>query len=98
MPRLPKTTDAMLLASIPRMQPWKPDAKAKQWSLREVGKQALVFCGTKAEFDLSGESGVFRVLAVEMKTGTLKPQRDTVRGGGFVKLPAESRVVWLTKE
>jgi len=99
MPRLPKTTDARLLASIPQMQPWKSDANAKQWSLREAGKQVLVFCGGKAELDLSGEGGVFRTFVVDTKTGALKPQRETVRGGGIVKLPAgEGCVVWLTKE
>jgi hypothetical protein len=98
MPRVPKTTDTNLLASIPRMQPWISDATGAQWSLREAGKQILVCYSTKAELDLSGESGAFRVQIVDEHTGTLKPQRETVRGGGIAKLPGDARVVWLIRE
>ena len=101
LPRLPKTTDAKLLAAISRMQPWKSDGKAKQWSLRETGKQILVFCGERAEMDLSEESGVFSVFMVDRKTGELKPQRESVRSGGLVKLPRGgdgTSVVWLRRK
>jgi hypothetical protein len=100
MPNLPKTTDARLLAAIPRMQPWKADASAKLWALREPGRQVLAYCGVKAEVDLSAEPGEFRVYAVDARTGELKPQRETVRGGSVVKLPSGGdggSVIWLTR-
>jgi len=101
MPNLPRTTDAKLLAAIPRMQPWRSDATAKQWSLREPGKQIFVFNGAKAGVDLSGEIGEFRVFAVNAWTGQLTAQRETVRGGGKVMLPVGvggATVVWLTRQ
>ena len=98
---LPRTIDAKLLAAIPRMTPWRTDVATKQWSLRESGKQVLVFSGAKADIDLSGESGEFRVFAVHARTGQLIAQRETVRGGGKTTLSngADStHVFWLTKE
>lgn len=100
-PRLPATTDTQLLAAIPRMGPRNSDASSSQWLLREAGKQILVCTSGRAELDLSGESGVFSVALVDRRTGQLKPQRETVRGGGTVKLPigdGEASVVWLRKE
>ena len=94
MPRLPKTTDAQLLAAIPRMQPWPDASKAGRWILRESGKQLLV-CGG-GELDLSGETGAFRVNTINPRTGEVAPG-ETVQVGATVKLP-NATVVWLTKE
>jgi hypothetical protein len=69
--------------------------------LREAGKQLLAYTGGRAELDLSAESGVFNVALVDRRTGQLKLQRETVSGGGKVKLPIgddEASVVWLRKE
>jgi len=94
MPRLPKTTDAKLLAAIPQMQPWPEASKDGRWVLREAGKQMLV-CGG-GELDLSGESGAFRVNVVSPRAGEVTPG-ETVKAGYKVKLPSAG-VVWLTKE
>jgi hypothetical protein len=96
LPRLPKTTDVKLLAAIPRMQPWKPDAAAGQWVLREPGLQMLVFSAAPMELDLSGESGVFRLFEVNAKTGAVTP-RGTLKAGSKVH-PGNPKVVWLRKE
>ncbi len=101
MPRLPKSTDARLLAAIPRMQPWKADAAERCWALREAGRQILVFASATSEIDLADETGVFRVMTADAKTGELKPQRESVHGGGLVMLPrgnAGVNIIWLTKE
>lgn len=101
MPRLPKTTDPQLLAAIPLMKPWPSDANAKQWSLREAGKQILVCGGAGVELDLSGERGVFNVVVVDARTGEVKPRRENLRGGGRVRLPTGNNgasIVWLRKE
>ncbi|MBI5799900.1 MAG: pectate lyase, partial [Verrucomicrobia bacterium] len=97
LPNLPQTTDAKLLAAIPRMTPWKADAAKKVWALREPGKQLLVFTSSAGEVDLSGESGTFAVAQLDLKTGQLKPQRESVRAGSLAKLPAGegASVVWL---
>jgi hypothetical protein len=108
MPRLPRTTDAKLLAAIPQMQPWPEASKEGHWVLREGGRQMLVYTGGKEDLDLSGEAGVFRVIPVNSRTGKLvdnqtddqtllQVQQKLVKAGGMVKLP-NAAVVWLTKE
>jgi len=94
MPRLPKMTDAKLLAAIPRMTPWAESSKGGRWILREPGKQMLVY-GT-GELDLTGETGAFRVNTVNPRTGEVTPS-ETIQAGGKVKLP-NAIVVWLTQE
>ena len=95
LPRLPKTTDAKLLAAIPRMQPWAPATSSGRWVLREPGKQWLV-CGGDGELDLANESGSLRLNVVNTSTGEITPG-ETAHAGGKVKLP-KATVVWLTKE
>jgi hypothetical protein len=99
LPNLPQTTDANLLAAIPRMTPWRADAAKKVWALREPGKQMLVFTGGAAEVDLSGETGTFAVTQIDLKTGQLKPQALPAQAGGMTKLSsAEGPLVfWLRK-
>jgi hypothetical protein len=94
MPRLPRTTDAKLLAAIPRMTPWTGGGSGR-WILREAGKQFLVH-GGNGEVDLSSESGAFHVFVVNTHTGELTPD-EIVTAGSRVKLPNAS-VVWLTRE
>jgi hypothetical protein len=95
-PELPRTTDARLLAAIPRMQPWAEVSKNKSWVLREAGKQLLVYSPDKAEVDLSEEAGSFHISIMDGRTGQVTPQPGTVQGGGKVVLPAG--VVWLTRD
>ena len=94
MPRLPRTTDAKLLAAIPKMQPWTETSKDGRWALREAGKQMLVYGST--ELDLSSESGSFRVSVVNPRTGEVTAG-ETMKTGNKAKLP-DATVVWLTKE
>jgi hypothetical protein len=93
LPRLPKTTDAKLLAAIPNMQPWSEALKEGRWVLRETGKQFLVYGG--GELDLSAELGSFRQHTVNPRTGEVVPS-ELVKAGGTIKLP-DAMVVWLTK-
>jgi len=94
MPRLPKTTDVKLLAAIPKMQPWNEASKDGGWTLREPGKQFLVYGG--AELDLSTETGSFHVHIVNPRTGDVT-SGETLKAGSKVKLPTAT-VLWLTKE
>ena len=94
MPNLPKTTDANLLAAIPQMHPWRADNTKKNWALRDAGRQMLIF--NAGDFDLSGESGSYRVNQVNPKTGEVTTG-EIVQGGAKVKLPSAA-VVWLVKE
>ncbi len=94
LPRLPHTTDAKLLAAIPRMQPWTEAATPGRWILREPNKQLLVYGG--GELDLSAETGLFRVIPINPKTGKATAG-ETMQAGGKVTLP-EATVIWLTKE
>jgi len=103
MPNLPDTTDQHLLTAIPHMQPWAeatvPWANvpaSTRWVLHEPGKQILIRAGSSAPLDLSTETGTFKVNLVDEETGEVKPQSQTIQGGGKVTLPAG--VVWLTKE
>lgn len=93
LPRLPKTTDAKLLAAIPNMQPWSEASKEGRWVLRETGKQFLVYGG--GELDLSTESGAFRVNTIDSRTGEVTP-REIVNSRSKVRLP-NANVIWLTK-
>ncbi len=96
LPRLPRTTDASLLAAIPQMQPWAEVSQRGRFVLREPGKQLLVYRGQEEELDLSSESGTFRFQAVDAQTGKVA-QAGTIKAGRKVKLP-EAVVVWLVKE
>lgn len=94
MPRLPKTTEAKLLAAIPRMQPWPEATRQGRWVLRERGQQWLVYGGGK--LDLSGETGYFRVNEIDPHTGTAT-QAETIPAGRVVQLP-DKKLVWLTRD
>ena len=97
LPNLPATTDAKLLAAIPHMMPWRADADKKIFALHEPGKQILVYAhGGGAEFDLTAESGRFRINTVNPATGALI-RGGTIQAGATVKLP-EATVAWLVKE
>src|SRR6185437_4440550 len=94
MPKLPRTTDATLLAAIPQMQPWPEASKDGRWVLREPGKQYLVYSSGGSPLDLSSESGSFQVRIVNTPTGEISQPSQTVQAGGNVSLP--QGVVWLT--
>ena len=96
MPNLPRTADTRLLAAIPKMQPWPEGSRKNRWVLREPGNQLLIYAPAGSELDLSGESGAFRLNAVNAGTGTVTRGNRIVRAGGNVKLPGD--VVWLTRE
>lgn len=96
MPRLPKTTEAKLLAAIPRLKPAGELSGNGRWVLAEPGRQMLVYRGGNAELNLSAESGVFRVNTVNPRTGEVT-RGETVQAGAKVRLP-DAAIVWLTKE
>ncbi len=96
MPRLPKTTDAKLLAAIPRMQPWIRATLDGRFSLREPGRQYLLFGFAGMNFQIMGETGSFRIHAVNPRTGEVTPG-VIVSPGDSMKLP-DATVIWLTKE
>jgi hypothetical protein len=96
MPNLLRTTDAKLLAAIPRMQPWIADAGKKLWALREAGRQILIYGKRGAELDLSGESGTFHLNSVDLEAGKVTSGDQIIQAGGKIVLPGG--VIWLTKE
>jgi hypothetical protein len=96
MPDLPATTEEGLLVAIPRMQPWMDDRAKKIWALREPGRQMLIYGSRGAEFDLSGESGAFRLNDVDLRTGKVTRSDQVIQAGGKLSLPGG--VVWLTRE
>jgi hypothetical protein len=98
MPNLPATTDAKLLAAVPKMKPWPAASGQSHWALREAGKQFLVYSGegTPAELDLSAEAGSFQLRPVDAQTGKVTLQSQLVQAGGKVALP--KGVAWLTRE
>jgi len=96
LPNLPPTTDATLLAAIPRMQPWPAASGHERWALREAGQQILIHTGDHTPVDLSAETGRFKVQSVDAETGALSPSSETVQAGGTVTLP--DGVLWLTRE
>jgi Family of unknown function (DUF6298) len=97
MPRLPRTTDARLLAAILRMKPVGELSGDGRWVLGEAGKQVLIYRErSDAEVNLTAEAGSFRVNIVNPRTGEAT-LGETVKAGGKVKLP-NATVVWLTKE
>ena len=98
MPDLPATTDAKLLAAIPKMKPWPAASGPSRWSLREAGKQLLIYSGegTPAELDLSAEAGSFQLRPVDAQTGKVTLRSQLIQAGGKVALP--TGVAWLTRE
>ena len=95
LPRLPKTTDARLLAAISHMQLCAEASGSGRWILREPGRQLLAYLGSSAEVDLSGESGSFRANVVDPRTGAAVAG-GTVKAGQKVKFPTAT-VVWLQR-
>ena len=95
-PRLPISVDDSLLRAIPRMNPWIENSQDGRWTLREAGKQILIFRGNDRPLDLSEEPGAFRCYEVDTQTGQLK-SRNAIKGGGMVDLP-DAELLWMTKE
>ena len=101
-PNLPRTTDARLLAAIPRMNPWLANAEKKVWALREAGRGCLIFSGSSSavDVDLSSEQGRFAVNSVA-ENGAVKSTGEQVEAGRIVTLKKSTNgrtVFWLTKE
>jgi hypothetical protein len=96
LPRLPTTTDAGLLAAIPRMRPCQASAEAGRWLLREPGKQILAYLGSSPELDLSAERGAFQMNAIDLITGKVGAGKR-LTAGGKVRL-ADAKVAWLRRE
>ena len=94
MPRLPRTTDAKLLAAIPQMRHWQSNVEKKTYALGKPGKYYLAYGG--GELDLSRETGSYRMNTVNQHTGEVTAG-EMIQSGGKTKLP-DDVVVWLTKE
>jgi hypothetical protein len=101
LPNLPKSTEAKLLAAIPKMQPWKADAGKKLWALREPGNGCLIYSDNDGEvqIDLSGEQGKFDIKLVS-ENGAVTSTGERVEAGGIITLKKTNgwTVFWLTKE
>jgi len=100
--RLPRTTDARLLAAIPRLQPWPEASAPGRWVLRGQGEY-LAYVGGDASptLDLSPEGGMFIVKWVDLKTGGVTVVPKSIAGGKRAQLPKSpetTEVFWLTKE
>lgn len=95
LPNLPVTTDADLLAAIPRMSPAPQFETNGVRVLHEPGRQLLVFnAGKKATpFDFSPESGAFAMGIVDKETGSVRWMVDQLQAGTKVELPPG--VIWL---
>ncbi len=100
-PNIPQSTDAKLLAAIPRMRPWADACSSQRWVLREPGRQYLVYLssGSSNEIDLSADSGSFKVQRVKLETGELTSLSPVV-ASKVTRLPESSSVslLWLTRE
>jgi hypothetical protein len=102
-PNLPGTTDTRLLATVPRMQPWKAATTNQQWTLREPGRSYLIHSATGAEveLDLSGETGRFIVNKVNLATGVVPSGGKRVTAGHVVVLSNPTggpAMFWLERE
>lgn len=101
MPNLPGTTDATLLAAIPRMRPWADASKSGQWVLREPGKQLLVYAsrGNEVQLDLSKEQGKFEVKTVS-EGGAVTSTGERIQAGSVVTLNKINgrNIFWLMKD
>ena len=87
MPNLPATTDEKLLRAASRMKPWVEATRPGCWALREPGRQYLVCMdGSGSDLDLSQETGVYQLRAMDLKTGTLGSAKQ-IEAGKNVSLP-----------
>jgi hypothetical protein len=103
-PNLSATTDARLLAAVPKMRPYEPAAGLgeRQWALAEPGRNYLVYssAGERVRLDLSAESGTFTAYRLNPRTGRCDAAGEVVPGGRVVELAppgAAAWVVWLTR-
>lgn len=98
LPKLPATTDARLLAALPKMTPLA--ATKMEWSLGEKGAQYFLYAakGGALRLDLRGETGGFTVHQVDLASGNLRAAQ-TVTAGAVLILPisATPAAVWLTR-
>jgi hypothetical protein len=72
-PNLPRTTDARLLAAIPRMHPWPEACTDHQWALREPNRQYLIYCASDSlhPLDLSIDKSAFILQTIDLRTGAI---------------------------
>jgi len=102
LPRLPRTTDARLLAAISRLQPWPEASSSGRWILRGPGEY-LVYLESDADpgLDLSRAGGLFVVKRIDVKTGEITVVSKSIAGVKSTRLPRSpdpTEVLWLTKE
>jgi hypothetical protein len=97
LPRLPKTTDAKLLAAIPQMRPVNELSGADRRILFEPDRQVLIFrAKPNIEVKLNPSAGSYCVHVVDPRTGSVTAG-DLVSLGNDLKLP-DATIVWLVKE
>lgn len=105
LPKLPSSTDARLLAAIPRLKPLEahPGPSGRQWTLAKPGEHYLVYSlrGGDGTIDLRSASGQFVVHSVNPKTGVMTLLPNRLHGGQQAKLPTNGDIAdihWLTRE
>jgi hypothetical protein len=103
-PRLPSTTDARLLAALPRMKPLPPalGSSEKQFILAEPGQNYFVYDhdGGDLALDLSGVVNKFKVQRIELSSGKIVPGGEIIDAGKMATLKAQRGkpvAVWLTR-
>jgi hypothetical protein len=103
-PNLPPTTDAQLLAALPRMKPFaSAKLTSQQGILAEPGRNYLLYSssGQSITLDLSGNEGTFTVYRIDPRTGQASRSADVVHGGKAVDLPVAASgtcLLWLTRK
>jgi hypothetical protein len=102
MPNLPRTTDARLLAAIPRMRPWPEACNENQWVLREPDGQCLIYSasGSLHEIKFSATESTFGLQTIDLKTGTLTETTKQLSAGQLSNFGRENKapsVYWICK-
>ncbi|HEY0945763.1 MAG TPA: DUF6298 domain-containing protein [Opitutaceae bacterium] len=104
LPKLPRTTDAALRASLPRLQPLAGATVGnapRTWALGDPAREYFVcsLSGEGVTLDLREARGRFTLRQVDPKTGYVRSSAETIVGGRFVKLTAEAGATglwWIT--
>jgi hypothetical protein len=104
LPAIPPTTDARLLAALPKMHPFEPATALadNQWALADPGLSYLVYSMSNStiRLDFAADSNTFTVSWIDPATGRVT-DGQTVTGGGvreFRSPIGDRSVLLLTRQ